>query len=105
MPTRQDFAAKVKAHLSALPTPARAHLTAIQSAFRAAAPSAEDAFAYGIPAVRVDGRILVDYAGWKAHSSLCPIGPSLLASLGVEGHETSKGTIRFPMPSRRPSPS
>ena len=66
---------------------------------RAAAPGAKDVISYKIPAVRLNERILVWYAGWKNHTSMYPVTPGLLRThkIEVRGLETSKGTIRFPL--------
>jgi uncharacterized protein YdhG (YjbR/CyaY superfamily) len=97
--TSQDAAAQIRAYLEAQPPKARQSLRQVRSAIHAAAPGAVDAFSYRMPGTRLNGKVLVWYAGFTNHFSLFPIGAAIRRTLGdeVRGYKTSTGTIQFPL--------
>jgi uncharacterized protein YdhG (YjbR/CyaY superfamily) len=91
-------------YIAARPPKARRHLRQIRAAVRAVAPDAVEAISYGIPAFKLDGRVLVYYAAWKEHCSMYPMtaGIQHLFAKELKRYETSKGTIRFPLDASLP---
>jgi uncharacterized protein YdhG (YjbR/CyaY superfamily) len=96
---------KVRAYFASLPPDGRRRLKQLREVIRAATHDATEVISYGIPAFRLNGRILVWYAAWKNHSSLYPITGAVKRAFRTElkGYETSKGTVRFPLDKPLPS--
>lgn len=87
----------IDAYLDALPEDKRAALETLRRAIKAAAPAAEECISYGVPAFRLDGRLLVAFGAASRHCAFYP-GAAPIEALAdaLRGYDTSKGTIRFP---------
>lgn len=74
----------------------RAALKKLRKDIKAAAPRAEECISYGIPAFRLDGRILVWFHAAAKHCSFFPGAHPIEAHKNaLKKYSTSKGTIRF----------
>jgi uncharacterized protein YdhG (YjbR/CyaY superfamily) len=87
----------VSQYIAAQPEGARTKLRRVRAAIRKALPNAEETISYQIPTYKLGGRAALYFAGWKAHYSLYPATPLVLATFTDElaGHEVKKATIRF----------
>jgi uncharacterized protein YdhG (YjbR/CyaY superfamily) len=91
-------------YLSRLSEDKREALQKIRKAVRAAAPRAEECISYQLPAFRLDGRMLVWFGAASQHCSFYPGAEPIRAHRrDLEGYDTSKGTVRFPVD--RPLPA
>ena len=62
-------------------------------------PGAEEVISYHMPAYKLDGRVVLYFAGRKQHYSLYPATGHVVAAFldDLAPYEISKGTIRFPL--------
>ena len=75
----------------------RKTLQKLRQTIQTAAPKAEECISYGIPAFRLNRRLLVFFAAWASHCAFYPGSAATLKNFRNElrNFETSKGTIRF----------
>ena len=68
----------------------------VRQAIRAALPDAEERIRYGMPAVMLDNRYALHYAGWKKHIGLYPVSdlPEPLEA-EIAPYRTHKDSVRF----------
>lgn len=97
--------ASVDEYLAAQPESVRPILERVRGAIRKALPAAEEAISYQIPAFRVDGRVVIYFAGWKEHYAIYPASDRIVHTFKKElaDCEISKGTIRFALSRRVPA--
>jgi uncharacterized protein YdhG (YjbR/CyaY superfamily) len=74
-------------------------LERVRDVIRKALPKAEEVISYQIPAYKLQGRVVVYFAGWANHYSIYPAtGPTVaMFKNELAPYELSKGTIRFPL--------
>src|SRR5262245_6945252 len=92
--------ASVAEYIASQPPKARAALRKVRAAMRKALPKSEEVISYQIPAYRLNGRIVIYFAGWKEHYSIYPAQRRLVAAFKDElapYEVNNKGTIRFPL--------
>ena len=86
-------------YLAGLTTENRAALQKVRRAVHAAAPKAEECISYGMPAFRLNGKLIAGFRGAAKHCSFHPMSGATVATLKAElvKYDTSPGTIRFPI--------
>ncbi len=82
-------------YLAALPSDKRAALETLRKRIKDAAPEAEECISYGIPAFRLNGRLLVAYGAAAHHCAFYPGSVVQALKDELDRYDTSKGTVRF----------
>ena len=95
-PMSKVTAGTIDEYLAQLPADKRAALQWLRRQIKAAAPDAEECISYGIPAFRLDGKLLVHFGAASKHCAFYPGGIVEHFAEELAGYDTSKGTIRFP---------
>jgi uncharacterized protein YdhG (YjbR/CyaY superfamily) len=94
----------IDAYLAPLRAGQRAALERLRRDIRAAAPAAEECISYGIPAFRLDAKLLVAFGAAAKHCAFYPGDHPIAAHAeALAAYDTSKGTVRFP--EERPLPA
>jgi uncharacterized protein YdhG (YjbR/CyaY superfamily) len=89
---------EVDVYLARLSADKRATLEKVRKAIRAAAPKAREGLSYGMPAF-IQDKPIAGYAAAAKHCAYYPMSGAVTSALAadLEGYETSKGAIRFPI--------
>lgn len=82
-------------YLATLSPNKRAALEKLRSTIKAAVPGADECVSYGIPAFRLNGKLLVFYGAAKNHCAFYPGSTLQSLQADLRNYDTSKGTIRF----------
>jgi uncharacterized protein YdhG (YjbR/CyaY superfamily) len=84
-------------YLAGLSAENRTTLQKVRRAVHAAAPSAEECISYGMPAFRLNGKLIAGFQAAANHCSFHPMSGDTVATLkgDLSGYDVSKGTIRF----------
>lgn len=85
-------------YLAGLSPENRAALQKVRRAVHAAAPGAAECISYGMPAFRLNGKLIGGFTAAENHCSFHPMSGETVATLKADlaGYETGRGTIRFP---------
>lgn len=92
--------ASIDEYIAGFPPGVQRVLERVRGAIHHAIPGAEEAISYRIPAYKLNGRVVLYFAGWKEHYSLYPSTDRLVAAFSddLAPYEVNgKGTIRFPL--------
>ena len=90
-------AVEIDDYLASLDDQQRHTLDAVRRSILAVVPDAEQGISYGMPAFRVDGKVVAGFAAFKNHLAYLPHSGSVLAELAEElaGYERTSGSLHF----------
>jgi uncharacterized protein YdhG (YjbR/CyaY superfamily) len=86
-------------YLVALDQPKRSTLQTLRQTILAIIPDAEECISYGMPAFRLDGKVIAGFAAFKNHLSYLPHSGSVLGELSddLAGYKSTDGSLHFPI--------
>ena len=85
----------IDAYLAELPEPKRSTLELLRKRILEVIPEAEQCISYGMPAFKVEGKVLAGFAAFKNHLAYLPHSGSVLNRLSLEGFTQTKGSLHF----------
>ena len=90
---------EIDRYLASLDEPKRSTLEALREAILEIIPEAEQGISYGVPAFRLEGKVVAGFAAFKNHLSYLPHSGSVFPELGDEiaKYKTSSGALQFPI--------
>jgi uncharacterized protein YdhG (YjbR/CyaY superfamily) len=87
----------VDSYLATLEPEQRAALEGLRRSILSVVPDAEQCISYGMPAFRVQGKVVAGFAAFKTHLSYLPHSGSVLSQLpdDLAGYGQTKGSLHF----------
>ncbi|HZU58434.1 MAG TPA: DUF1801 domain-containing protein [Actinocrinis sp.] len=88
----------IDAYLADLTEPQRHTLSKLRADIHAVLPEAQECISYGMPAFRVEGKVVAGFAAFKNHLSYLPHSGSVLPALAddLADYTMTKGSLHFP---------
>jgi uncharacterized protein YdhG (YjbR/CyaY superfamily) len=89
----------VDEYIASQPEAVQDVLQRVRSAIRKAVPDADEVISYEIPTYKLQGRVVLYFAGWRKHYSLYPATDGVVAAYedDLAPYEINKRTIRLPL--------
>jgi uncharacterized protein YdhG (YjbR/CyaY superfamily) len=90
---------EVDRYLAALEEPKRSTLDALRRTILDIVPEVQQCISYGVPAFRMQGKVIAGFAAFKNHLSYLPHSGSVFPELGdtISQYKTSSGALQFPV--------
>lgn len=84
-------------YLASLGEPKRSTLSALRRSILDVIPEAEQSISYGLPAFRMQGKVIAGFGAFKNHLSYLPHSGSVFPELGdaLAAYKTSSGALQF----------
>ncbi|MFZ2016625.1 MAG: DUF1801 domain-containing protein, partial [Nocardioides sp.] len=73
---------EIDAYLTTVEEPKRSTLETLRRSILAVVPDAEQCISYGMPAFRVDGKVVAGFAAFRHHLAYLPHSGAVLGDLG-----------------------
>jgi uncharacterized protein YdhG (YjbR/CyaY superfamily) len=91
--------AEIDHYLADLEEPKRSTLQQLRRTILEVVPDAEEGISYGLPAFRVQGKVVAGFAAFKNHLSYLPHSGSVFPELRAElaPYTTTTGSLHFPV--------
>ena len=86
-------------YLAKVGEPKRATLQKLRQTILDILPDAEEVISYGMPAFRLNGKVIVGFAAFKNHLAYLPHSGSVFNELRDElaGYTSTEGSLHFPI--------
>ena len=86
-------------YLAGLDETKRTSLQALRLTIQGIIPRAEECISYGMPAFRLEGKVIAGFAAFKNHLAYLPHSGSVFGELAddLAGYESTPGSLHFPI--------
>jgi uncharacterized protein YdhG (YjbR/CyaY superfamily) len=90
---------EIDAYIDAQDEPKRTTLRKLRTTIEEIVPDAEQVISYGMPAFRLDGKVVAGFAAFRNHLAYLPHSGSVLPELGDElaAYTQTMGSLHFPV--------
>jgi len=90
---------EIDSYLATLEEPRRSTLIKLRDTIVSVIPDAEQCISYGMPAFKLQGKVIAGFSAFKNHLSYLPHSGSVLPALAgdLAGYDGTKGSLHFPV--------